>query len=179
MIILQPFTYVDERVERALQEALKLVPGARLVPVLTPVAQVTAYHNALVRMWTDPGFADEDLVIVEQDIKVPPGALREFDTCALPWCGFPNNAAGTLLVTTGCVKFSAKLRREAPDALRISRRIGVAQDGTEAGHWERIDVRVFGVLRGMGYQAHEHYPEVTHLRDEHVMSLRASTGRTD
>jgi hypothetical protein len=178
MIVLRPFVFRDPRVDALLALAAESVPGCEIVPVPTPVDQNTAYHD-LVASWWDLCPPDQDLVIVEQDVLVSPLVLAEFDQCPELWCGFPNNAAGAMLVTTGCVRFSAKLREQAPDALAMSRRIGVAQDGTEAGHWERIDVRIFGVLRGMGFVAHEHQPPVVHSRDAQTLRMRQMHGRTE
>lgn len=178
MIILRPFTYRDPRVDALLQLAVQEVPGAEVVDVFTPVEQVTAYHD-LVCAWWQLCPADEDLVIIEQDVAITPNVLAEFAACDQPWCGFPTNAAGTVLVTTGCVKFSPQLRRDEPEAANLSRRIGPVQDGLAAGHWARIDVRLFGVLRGMKYAPHEHRPEVAHLRDDTINRLRELTGRSE
>ena len=125
----------------------------------------SAYWWLLDWLWTRAprGYWDPDLVIVEQDMLPAPGVVEDMLRCRRPWCTspYPVTELGTIVSESlGCVKFAGRLRERHPDLMQ---RLGeVGGDGLPAKDWRRLDVRLAGLLRGLGYRAH------THRRSRHL-----------
>jgi hypothetical protein len=136
-----------------------------------------AYWEALTEWWQQPG----DLVIVEQDIVPHPDVVAEMLGCPSGWCSSPFLVRAAprmrLWIThdgvtsvrpplatpdrwltdgLGCVKFSAALRQEFPEA-------AVSVEGP----WWRLDTHLSQLLRGYGLVPHLHEKSV-HLHDYSV-----------
>jgi hypothetical protein len=130
---------------------------ARLV-ALDPY-DTEAYWRLLRDEGADPG----DLLIVEQDIVPAPGVTTAMLACPHPWCTSPYPIASRQLHDgLGCTKLSDSLKTQHPDLMD---RLGeVDGDGLPAKDWRRLDVRLSKLLRGLGYEPHQHAPS-EHLHD--------------
>lgn len=85
-------------------------PAARMTP-LRPGFDYD-YADEIRRLWRVPG----DLVIVEQDVTPPPGAIQGLLDCPNWWCTHPHRVGSRHLTDTlGLAKFSAYLKRSSPD----------------------------------------------------------------
>lgn len=117
-----------------------------------------AYWRAVAAMWA----LGQTFAIVEQDIVPHPGALAELERCSEPWCAFPYSLKTGFYAALGCVRFSASLLAEYPEALE---RVGeIDDDGLPARDWRRLDTRIARVLsQDCDVRIHVHEPAVGHL----------------
>ena len=149
--VLAPHTSLDLRTRDLLDAHAPGWAGAELDP-----ARPDAYQSLLEREWAAPG----DLVIVEHDIGIHSGVLPGFADCREPWCGHAYPIGEQLLVCLGCTRFREELKTSVPDL--FTRIDALPYDGSPARDWRRMDVRLAGVLRGLGYEPHTHNPPVEH-----------------
>lgn len=122
----------------------------------------TRYCQLLTRLWARA----ESILLVEHDIEIRRGIVREAAECPEPWCAWPYQGMGwsgpgdaLIYESLGCTKFSADLMRAEPDALLVA---GALSQGLQAGDWRRMDVTILSTLRERGYLPHRHWPPVLH-----------------
>lgn len=131
--------------------------GARLCPV--DPADPAAYWRLLHRLWTAPG----DLTVVEHDVVPAAGVVAAMTGCARPWCVSPYPLqAGWATQALGCTRLAGRLKTRHPDL--IGRAGDIADHDVAAKDWRRLDVRLAGLLRGLGYRPHRHRRS-THLHN--------------
>jgi hypothetical protein len=116
----------------------------------------TAYHDLLAGLWRE----GRTLIVVEHDVVVYPGALAAMLACPEPWCVTPYRVNGEYEGYLGCVRFSARLLAEVPDAMDAA---GQLTYGPPPRYWGWIDNRLAQVLGEHGYSKHRHWPAVKHL----------------
>lgn len=107
----------------------------------------TAYGD----LWADTWDEGEPFVMIEWDIILAPGQLRELCECREPWCSFryPIPGPGEPILGMGIAK--VKPQGPAPDEWRST-------------VWERLDGQVVPLLRELYHHPHEHTPAVAHAR---------------
>lgn len=151
MRVIVPHTRLDERTVALLDSHATGWVGVPLDP-----AQPAAYQRLLTQEWATPG----DLAIVEHDIGIHAGVIPGFEACPEPWCGHAYPIGEQLLMCLGCTRFRGSLKQAVPDL--FTRIDALPYDGSPAQDWRRMDVRLAGVLMGLGYTPHVHEPPVEH-----------------
>lgn len=178
-MVIVPYVAGGLRPEVA-REVLRQVPSAELAQ-LEPEDEF-AYADLLRALWREPG----DLVVCEQDVIPPPGAIRGLLMCGAEWCCHPGWVQDRYqLHTLQLARFSADLRARLPDladfALAPSRwwRPGPALRRGEvdlwpegrpevwptAVEWWRADSALALQLLRAGVRACVHLPAPRHLHD--------------
>lgn len=112
-----------------------------------------AYWAMFVALWA----TGETVVVVEHDVLPWPGAIAEMWRCPEPWCAFPYQLNGSMIVGHGCVKFSAQMMAEGPE---IWQQLG-------SRTWITLDTAFAAVAERNGYAPHRHDPPVIHLNPAH------------
>lgn len=106
----------------------------------------------------------EPVLVVEQDVVVPPGAVAAMIACGEPWCSHPlprhRPPHEPMLAHLGCTRFSPAIMRAVPDAFERADRVCL---GLPAGHWRHLDVTLVDVLGRAGFSPHQHLPPAVHL----------------
>lgn len=139
-----------------LQAVLAQVPAARLEPI--DHADRYAYGRLLTRV----GAESLDLVVVEQDVVPPPGAIAKLLACPRDWCGHRIDCGnGPADATLGLVKFGRRLIRSHPDL--FVRAAGRGKIGPARVPWNALDGWVRFVLHRWGVDWHPHEPQASHL----------------
>ena len=140
------------------------VTRASIIPVQLITGDDESYWDLLNLAWGDTTSYGADLVIVEQDVEIPPNALNDFAHCPEPWCSNPYDCASMLnVLALGCTRFSLGLRLACP--LLPQEVVGYRDNShLPPKHWKRLDTRIAGVLRGENYQytCHAHNPAAIH-----------------
>jgi len=105
--------------------------------------------------WLIEGFwhRQQGLILVEQDIVPPPGAIATLRGCDRPWCGVPYLVGVNFDCFNGCTKYDADLMARYPDAV----------DRMENTHWQSLDGQLIRYLWSKGEHAHIHWPAARHL----------------
>jgi hypothetical protein len=120
-------------------------------PELVKVGDGDEYHTMLREAWD----AGETFYVVEQDVAVWQGAIRQLNECAETWCTLPTMCHGRMITTTfGCVKFGATLIERNPHFF-----------DDVATTWFHLDA---GFADKMGWpyiKPHAHWPPATHLNE--------------
>jgi hypothetical protein len=120
-------------------------------PELVKVGGGDEYHTMLREAWD----AGETFYVVEQDVAVWQGAIRQLNDCAEGWCTLPTMCHGRMITTTfGCVKFGATLIERNPNFF-----------DDIATTWFHLDA---GFADKMGWpyiKPHAHWPPATHLNE--------------
>lgn len=110
----------------------------------------------------------DDLMLVEQDIRLHSRAVPELEACPEPWCLFPYHhpgAGGLLAEGLGCTRF----RREFQEAVPLSAlaqiygscpRCAGADDAYKC--WAHLDGRLLQAATDRGFTPHVHSPAVGH-----------------
>lgn len=142
-----PYTVHNERLQLVV-DALRL---QRVQPVLVKVGRGAEYHELLREAWS----AGETFFVVEQDVFVWLGAIKQMEECDQQWCTLPTTCHGRAVTTTfGCVKFSATLIERNPNFFDDIEPI-----------WFQLDS---GFADKMGWpfiKPHVHVPMATHLNE--------------
>lgn len=120
-------------------------------------ADAESYWRLLAREWNRPG----DLALVEHDMVPAAGVTDAMAACPRPWCTSPYRIENSWLGEgLGCVKLAARLKTRHSDLML---RLGeIADDGSPAKDWHRLDTRLARLLRDRGYRPH------THRRSRHL-----------
>jgi hypothetical protein len=141
------------------------------------------YADLLRRLFREPG----DLVICEQDVVPPPGAIAGLLACDHYWCGHLLPFEGRFnYATLGLAKFSAELKRRLPAVFDYAlarppwlARVPCLKPGEVdpwAGDdvslwpssvgWPRCDILILRELETRGLRWHRHDPPVVHLHGQ-------------
>ena len=131
--------------ERALS---RYAPDAELIDLGT---RHDAYRELLEELWQD----GESFLIVEQDVEIHEAVIPELGACQEPWCLYAYNIGwppAPVRSALGCVRFSAHLLAEYPNAIA---------DLPVRG-WNQLDSMIYPRLREAGFRPHEHEPLVAH-----------------
>lgn len=153
MRVVCPYVTAGPTIERGLhplcEAALaRYAPDADLIDLGN---RSDAYHGLLAELWG----SGESFAIVEQDIEIHETVIPELGTCHEPWCvfayniGWPAAPVGSAL---GCVRFSARLLAEIPNAMA----------GLPVRGWQQLDWALAARLREAGHEPHVHEPLVAH-----------------
>jgi hypothetical protein len=166
---------------RATYEAVRAQVGEAATFLADPGGGMF-YADLLRRLYHEPG----DLIIVEQDVVPPPGALRGLLDCPGLWCGHRLPFEGKLNYgTLGLARFSAELKRllpllfdyalARPPWLRQMVCLKPGEPNAFASHdprdwpstvgWPWCDSLILRELETRGAHWHEHSPPVEHLHD--------------
>jgi len=123
-----------------------------------------AYSQLVERLWKE----QESFLIVEHDVELSLRALRQARHCPCEWGVSPYrgpwDGVGTpplLDKSLGCTRFSASLMKSLPDAVVEANRIDDAGTVVPPGSWQRLDCRLYSILRGVGENMH-----TPHIHDE-------------
>ena len=143
--------------------ALRLhAPGAIIKKLRTD--DIEEPWNTYSEYWRS---AEDDLLIVEQDIVIHEDVIPQFEACPEPWCLFPfphySQPDGELMTTgIGCNRF----RREFLEQVTVED--VEAQGGNcircegNPKCWAHLDGRTREAGEAKGFKIHVHYPPVGH-----------------
>lgn len=145
-----------------LQTTINCLRAQSIQPNLCKVGDDDRYWQMLRDRWTE----GEPFFVVEQDVFVWHGAIKELHECqeSRGWCTLPTICHGRVITTTlGCVRFSEKSISQNP------------------GFWDDIDSTWYfldaGLADKMGWpyiKPHTHWPIATHLNEtqwsDHISS---------
>lgn len=174
--------------------------------ILSVVGQVDRYHqmeqdpdnpwdyaNALRELWRAPG----ELIVLEQDVVVPEGAIANLLACDEDWCTHPHWTGSRYdLQTLGLVKFGGEMRylfrhladralgRRDPNGPHAAVRFGDIDpwgspdpwDWPTTIPWHQCDTQLAKALIDAGYAVHIHNPPTRHLR--HYTAQEDERGRS-
>ncbi len=152
MRVYLPFTDVAPGVREALRDApmpiTEVYVGAR----------DEAYWELLNSLWEK----GQTFAIVEHDIIVEPGTLKELAECSGEWCSFASPYFNGVYHGMGCVKFSDTLIARYPKAME---QVAEYSDAThEKKHWCRLDAWLqYRVLASA--QRHYHDTVLGHAKE--------------
>ena len=168
--------YVDGMLDgRTVSAVLAQAPAARLVPI--DPDDPYAYGRTLTRVAAESW----DLVVVEQDVVPPPGAIAGLLACPDGWCGHHIDCGnGPADATLGLAKFGRQLLRRHPDL--FVRAAGRGKVGPARVPWNALDGWVRHIMRAWGVTWHPHNPEALHLHDyselgRNITRVAAQPGR--
>ena len=119
-----------------------------------------AYHDLLEQVWR----RGNGFLVVEHDIVVTPGVLRQLWECACDWGGRAYSIGTAYDSYLGCAKFSDALVGGNPGVFDAV--ANLRPDGTPKRYWGRLDTRLKQVLENMGQTMHIHWPAVDHLNPD-------------
>ena len=151
--------YVVDMLRDATMDAvLAQAPAARFVPI--DPADPYAYGRTLTRVAAE----SLDLIVVEQDVIPPPGAIAGLLACPDGWCGHRIDCGnGPADATLGLAKFGRQLLRRHPDL--FVRAAGRGKVGPCRVPWNALDGWIRHVMRAWGVSWHPHSPQALHLHD--------------
>ena len=110
-----------------------------------------AYYWLLQAFW----HRQEGVIVVEQDIVPPPGAIDELRDCPELWCARPYQVGINIDCWLGLTKFSPEIMAAVPDAF----------NRMERTTYDSLDGQLLPYLWQRGYHVHKHWPAVDHLHD--------------
>jgi hypothetical protein len=164
--------YIEGRLRDEVIDGLhELPPRVAVVPWELRDAEL-GYGRMLRSMWHQLA-GREGLMIIEQDVVVPVGGIRQMEECPLPWCSHSYAVYWGDVATMyggpfalGCTRFSAELMAAEPDVVDVA--LTRPEHGDDPpGHWLGLDSAVSGVLRSRGVSCHQHFPNAVHLHEYH------------
>lgn len=124
----------------------------------------TAYHRLLAELWR----CDDDVTIVEQDIRIGPSTLDAFVDCPNGWCSAQYRYLGSENYTgLGCTRFRREFMLAHPDVIVAA---GEYEDPTHTrGFWCTQDFAIQNALRlkGVHVCVHGHVDHLGDLRPTH------------
>jgi hypothetical protein len=145
--VLIPYT----KTSHTLQTVVDCLRIQQVQPELHKVGNDEGYWQMLKDAWD----AGSEFFIVEQDVVVWQGGIRNLAECTEQWCTFPTMCHGRMITTTlGAVKFSTKI---------IERNPGLIDELPTT--WFHLDA-AFSDRMGWPYiRPHAHTPPATHLNE--------------
>jgi hypothetical protein len=163
--------------------------NAPMVKVINTGETIFSYWETISFHWQ----GTDDLLLIEQDIELPDGAIESFENCPEPWCSYRYSAPGVfdwgLSESLGCTRF----RKEAQLAVSAAEIAGSTLT-LWPGHavpstvgkiiWNRIDWRISTHLKANGFRVHVHgdarhyhpYPDI-HVNEIVQNSIDAYLGK--
>jgi hypothetical protein len=134
--------------------------NAPMVRIVNTSETVFSYWETISFYWQ----GNDDLLLIEQDIELPEGAVESFEGCPEPWCSYRYSAPGIfqwgLSESLGCTRFRKEVQMAVPAA-----EIAGSTLTLWAGHkvpsasnivWNRIDWRISTHLKANGFKVHVH-----------------------
>lgn len=154
-LILVP--YIDGMLH---QETVDSVRASGYPYALWPLAQDDPYaYGALFsQMWN----RGHDLIIVEQDMVVPEGAIHSMVFCARPWCSHTYDCDNDVPA------YGLGLCRFGPGVQSMWPTLGIQAARDYRGRpdrmrWESLNERIISLMTHWGIGVHLHEPEARHL----------------
>jgi len=156
------FTHVEEPADvtvvipytkptHTLQAVIDCLRIQQVQPILEKVDGGDAYWRLLSERWA----LGETFYIVEQDVVVWQGAIRQMHECDQRWCTLATMCHGRMISTTfGCVKFGADLLERNP---------GFWEDIPTT--WFHLDASFADKIGWPFIKPHSHWPPATHLNE--------------
>lgn len=121
------------------------------------------YARLLAEWWDEPS----DLVVVEQDMVVPPGSIRQLLCCINPWCGHAYPYEDQVLEQgLGLTRFKHELKLRWPELMRSGLGHSTGTEGLSGYH--SCDARIARHMRMNRIRWHRHWPDAQHLHDYRV-----------
>ena len=97
-----------------------------------------------------------------------------FAECKSPACAFVYWNGSGYVPGLGCTRFRAELLAEHPSLM--SEAAELDDDLMIAGHWRRMDTRIYRKLEALGIRPCIHVPPVTHLHSYPVPAPHEAAG---
>lgn len=119
-----------------------------------------AYGQMLQSLWNRHG----DLIVVEQDIVPPQGAIEGFLACESDWCthGYLIDGVEHSQVL-GCARFSKRLQADHPRLLwQAASNVGGQR---RLAHWQQLNEQIIRELKMARTALHLHPGAALHLHD--------------
>lgn len=119
-----------------------------------------AYGALLADQWNRGG----DLVVVEQDIVVPGGAIDALLKCEHLWCSHLydcNNEVPSYGL--GLCRFTAYVQQRYPSLAEQAARSYLGK--ARRMRYEALNERIITLMNHWGYRIHLHEPQAEHLHD--------------
>lgn len=119
-----------------------------------------AYGALLAEQWN----RGQDLVVVEQDIIVPDGAIDMMVSCTAPWCSHLYYT-GTEVPSygLGLCKFSVAVQSYWPTLAEQAARSYTGK--ARSMRYEALNERYISLMNHWGYKVHLHEPAALHLHE--------------
>jgi len=134
-----------------LQTVVDCIRIQAVQPVLVKTGPGDDYWTMIRDAWEE----GDEFFIVEQDVIVWQGGLRQLDECPQDWCTFPTMCHGRMISTTlGCVKFGKQMIERNPGLL----------DDIETT-WYHLDASIADKMGWPYFRPHAHWPPATHLNE--------------
>lgn len=134
-----------------LQTVVDCLRIQQVQPELVKVGKGDEYWRLLRERWE----LGREFIVVEQDVIVWQGGLRQLVECEQDWCTFPTMCHGRLIPTTlGCVKFGARLIERHP-----------AFWDDIPSRWYHLDANFASKIGWPYIRPHAHFPPATHLNE--------------
>lgn len=138
--VLMPYVKANHR----LQLVVDCLRIQQVQPRLEKVDDGDAYWRLLSGMWA----LGEEFFVVEHDVAVWMGAIRQLKECPEDWCTLPTLCHGRMITTTfGCIKFGQRL---------IERRPGFWDDIPTT--WFHLDANFTDKMGWPFIKPHAHFP---------------------
>jgi hypothetical protein len=114
--------------------------------------QPETYAGILATYWQ----CGNTFVNIEHDIAPWPGAIESLFDCRFPYCyyKYPSWPRGTMQSGIGCMKFN----------YRLLSAISSSWENWGNVPWWDLDGALIGDLKSEGYEGHQHFPGVAHVR---------------
>jgi len=164
--------YIEGRLRSEVVDGLHILPPGVAVLPFPLFDQELGYGRVLRSLWRRLA-GIEGMMLVEQDVVVPPDGVAGMVECPEPWCShsytvywgdIAEKYGGAFAL--GCTRFSAQLMSEQPDVVEVA--LTRPEHGEDPpGHWLGLDSAVSGVLRSRGVPCHQHFPNAVHLHEYH------------
>lgn len=120
-------------------------------PELVKVNDGDAYWKLLKAEWAK----GEEFFVVEHDVVVWQGGIRQLAECDQDWCVLPTMCHGRMISTTlGCMKFGKRLLERNP---------GFWDDIPTT--WFHLDANMADKMGWPYIRPHAHWPPATHLNE--------------
>lgn len=118
-----------------------------------------SYYKLLVNEWN----RDDDLIVIEHDIVVWPGAIQELLNCKEVYCTLPYYCSvGWIIDGLGCTKFSRDLKNRYPYFLRKP----FPPCCSHTTYYCGLDRLIAHKMESLGIKPHIHAPGVVNLNSK-------------
>jgi hypothetical protein len=145
--VLIPYT----KVTSTLQTVVDCLRIQQVQPELIKVGKDDGYWRLLRDAWAE----GKEFYIVEQDVIVWQGGIRQLSNCGEDWCTFPTMCHGRMISTTlGAVKFGQQM---------VERNPGLFDDIETT--WFHLDASIADKMGWPYIRPHAHWPPATHLNE--------------
>ena len=145
--LLLPYLKATERLQLVI-DGLRI---QQVQPELHKVNDGDAYWRLLRDVWAE----GREFFVVEHDVFVWQGGIRELASCPQDWCTLPTMCHGRMITTTfGAVKFGQQM---------IERNPGFFDDIPQT--WFHLDANFADKMGWPFIKPHAHWPPATHLNE--------------